>query len=75
MTEESSNWTEAQEVLQHTKTLASVEAADFDAIFLPGGHGTMFDIPDSADLHNPQSSKSAAQAVVSALNPVSTSVS
>lgn len=25
-------------------------AASFDAVFLPGGHGTMFDYPDSAEL-------------------------
>lgn len=28
----------------------SFDAADFDAVFLPGGHGTMFDYPESAAL-------------------------
>jgi len=25
----------------------SVQASDYDAVFLPGGHGTMFDLPDN----------------------------
>ncbi|NEQ21559.1 MAG: type 1 glutamine amidotransferase domain-containing protein [Microcoleus sp. SIO2G3] len=66
-TEEVSNWTEAQEALQHTQALASVEAADFDAVFLPGGHGTMFDLPDSADLHKLLSAFAEADKVIAAV--------
>jgi len=34
----------AQKMLSNTQKLASVSAADFDAIFYPGGHGPLFDL-------------------------------
>ena len=49
--EAASAWAEARQALQQTKPLASVNAEDFDAIFLPGGHGTMFDLPGNDALH------------------------
>jgi putative intracellular protease/amidase len=30
--------------------LSSVDAATFDAVFLPGGHGVCFDLPNSETL-------------------------
>jgi putative intracellular protease/amidase len=36
--------------LENTTPISDVNAEDFDAIFLPGGHGTMFDFPDSEKL-------------------------
>lgn len=36
--------------LENTIPLEDVSAVDFDAIFLPGGHGTMFDLPDHPKL-------------------------
>ena len=38
----------AQAELANTKKLADVSADDFDAIFYPGGHGPMWDMPDNA---------------------------
>jgi putative intracellular protease/amidase len=38
----------AQAELANTKKLVSVSAADFDAVFYPGGHGPMWDMPDNA---------------------------
>jgi putative intracellular protease/amidase len=38
----------AQAELANTKKLADVSANDFDAVFYPGGHGTMWDMPDNA---------------------------
>jgi putative intracellular protease/amidase len=38
----------AQAKLANTKRLADVSAADFDAVFYPGGHGPMWDMPDNA---------------------------
>ncbi|MBK6511258.1 MAG: type 1 glutamine amidotransferase domain-containing protein [Haliea sp.] len=38
----------AQTVLANTKKLADMRADDFDAIFYPGGHGPMWDLPDNA---------------------------
>ena len=37
----------AQAELADTKKLADVSAADFDAVFYPGGHGPMWDMPDN----------------------------
>ncbi|MDP8966175.1 MAG: type 1 glutamine amidotransferase domain-containing protein [Cyanobacteriota bacterium] len=48
--EEASNSAEARAALEDTKVLASLSAEDFDAIFLPGGHGTMFDLPNNEAL-------------------------
>ena len=45
-----------KEKLAQTKKLAEVEAADFDAVFYPGGHGPMWDLYDDKDsialIHN-----------------------
>jgi putative intracellular protease/amidase len=38
----------AQAELANTKKLADVSAADFDAVFYPGGHGPMWDLSDNA---------------------------
>ncbi|CAM2857873.1 type 1 glutamine amidotransferase domain-containing protein [Prescottella defluvii] len=38
------------DLLDDTVSVADVSAADFDAIYLTGGHGVMFDFPDSPDL-------------------------
>ena len=38
----------AQAELATTKKLAAVSAADFDAVFYPGGHGPMWEMPDNA---------------------------
>ena len=38
----------AQAELANTKRLADVSADDFDAVFYPGGHGPMWDMPDNA---------------------------
>jgi putative intracellular protease/amidase len=38
----------AEAELADTKKLADVSADDFDAVFYPGGHGPMWDMPDNA---------------------------
>ncbi|WP_274584153.1 type 1 glutamine amidotransferase domain-containing protein [Neisseria leonii] len=38
------------QLLATTRPLDAIQAADFDGIYLTGGHGTMFDFPDNADL-------------------------
>ncbi|KGP73389.1 type 1 glutamine amidotransferase domain-containing protein [Pontibacillus yanchengensis] len=46
--EETPNWKEARNELENTEALTKdIVDEDYDAIFLPGGHGTMFDFPDS----------------------------
>jgi putative intracellular protease/amidase len=37
----------AQAALANTARLADVSARDFDAVFYPGGHGPMWDMPDN----------------------------
>lgn len=49
-TEEVKNWANALERLQQTQALDTLSADEFDAIFLPGGHGTMFDLPENVTL-------------------------
>ncbi|CAN5161584.1 type 1 glutamine amidotransferase domain-containing protein [soil metagenome] len=36
--------TDAQHALAHTGRLADVKAADYDAVFYPGGHGPLWDL-------------------------------
>jgi len=43
---------EAQRALRHTGLLADVKAADFDAVFYPGGHGPLWDL--AQDTHSLQ---------------------
>jgi putative intracellular protease/amidase len=38
----------AQTVLANTVNLAEVSAADFDAVFYPGGHGPLWDLAENA---------------------------
>src|SRR5664280_3092318 len=38
----------AQAELANTKKLADMSAGDFDAVFYPGGHGPMWDMPNNA---------------------------
>lgn len=38
----------AQALLAETRVLASVSAADFDAVFYPGGHGPLWDLAEDA---------------------------
>ncbi len=45
--EQESRWVEAQGRLQDTLALDALTDAGYDAVFLPGGHGTMFDLPDN----------------------------
>ncbi len=39
----------AQAALAATLPLAQIDAASFDAVFFPGGHGPMWDLAESAD--------------------------
>lgn len=41
---------EAMRQLQNSLPVTDARIDDFDAVFLPGGHGTMWDLPDSAAL-------------------------
>ena len=38
---------DAVKALNNTKPVAELNAKDFDAVYLPGGHGTMWDMPEN----------------------------
>ncbi len=38
-----------QQLLAHTGKLSSVDQADFDAVFYPGGHGPLWDLAEDKD--------------------------
>ncbi|PVE14965.1 type 1 glutamine amidotransferase domain-containing protein [Arthrobacter sp. Bz4] len=40
---------EAQQALANTARLESIDAADFDAVFYPGGHGPLWDLAEDQD--------------------------
>lgn len=40
----------AMQPIIQSKSLAGISAADYEAVFLPGGHGTMWDLPESQAL-------------------------
>jgi putative intracellular protease/amidase len=48
-TERFKNDAAAQRALSNTTQLAEVDAAEFDAIFFPGGHGPLWDLAENAD--------------------------
>lgn len=48
--EQEQAWERAIVAAQHTVKLSEVQSTDFDAIFLPGGHGPMFDLPNNSEL-------------------------
>ena len=47
--EEKLEWQEAQSILTNTDKLSEEDvSAGYDAVFLPGGHGTVFDFPENS---------------------------
>lgn len=45
--EQREKWDEAIRLLADTRPLESVWEKDYDVVFVPGGHGTMFDMPEN----------------------------
>ncbi|KIL46990.1 type 1 glutamine amidotransferase domain-containing protein [Jeotgalibacillus campisalis] len=50
--EQPAEWKEAEEQLLKTGQLSSVVFEHFDGVFLPGGHGAMFDLPNEPQLQD-----------------------
>ncbi len=50
--EDAERWDEARRALRETRRTDEVASAPFAALFLPGGHGTMFDLPDDGALQD-----------------------
>jgi len=45
-------WQKSMDALEHSVPITDVKASEYDAVFMPGGHGTMFDFPNSEPLKN-----------------------
>ena len=45
--EQAEEYSEALQALQSTEPLSSINLDKFDAVFFPGGHGTMYDLPNT----------------------------
>ncbi len=41
------DWKEAITALKQTEKAATVDPTNYDAVYIPGGHGTMFDFPNN----------------------------
>lgn len=48
--DQESKWRDAIQRLENTLPVSQVSASEFSAIFLPGGHGTMFDLSEEQSL-------------------------
>jgi putative intracellular protease/amidase len=48
--EQEQAWQSAIATSHHAEKLSAITSTEFDAIFLPGGHGPMFDLPNNPDL-------------------------
>lgn len=48
--EQEQSWQPAIVAAKNCRRLAEMSATDFDGIFLPGGHGPLFDLPENIDL-------------------------
>ena len=57
----------AQRKVQATQRVANVDASRYDAVFFPGGHGTMWDLPGDAGVTRAVESAYAAGKVVAAV--------
>ncbi len=49
--EQRQRWAAALAALQNTLRLSDLSAADFDALYIPGGHGPMVDLANDPDVH------------------------
>ena len=56
-----------QQAITNTPALEEVKASEYDAVFLPGGHGTMWDLPESDRLAQIVSETLAQGRIVSAV--------
>jgi putative intracellular protease/amidase len=57
----------AQQKLAHTAATGEADAAAFDAVFFPGGHGTMWDLPNDAGVIRAVETAYAANKVIGAV--------
>lgn len=49
---ETKEYHDVLEKMQHTYNISDIVFEQYEGIFLPGGHGTVFDFPNNSDLEN-----------------------
>ncbi len=49
--DEAKKWSDAINALKNTTKLSNIEHNKYSAVYIPGGHGTMFDLPNDKNLH------------------------
>lgn len=60
-------WKEAMDELKHARKLASIDSSKYDAVYIPGGHGAMFDLAEDKLIKETLAKFSDAGKVVSAV--------
>lgn len=43
-------WAEALDSLNNTLSVSEIDPENYDAVYFPGGHGTMFDLPNNSHI-------------------------
>jgi putative intracellular protease/amidase len=60
-------WEEAMAALEDAVAVSTVDASQYHAVFVPGGHGTMYDLPDNPELARLLSRMAADDKVIAAM--------
>lgn len=60
-------WKDAIDALKNAKKLSNIQADNYQAVYVPGGHGAMFDLADDALVKTTLASFADADKVVSAI--------
>ena len=60
-------WKEAMETLKNAQKLSNVDTSKYQAVYMPGGHGAMFDLADNALVKQTLASFADAGKIVSAV--------
>lgn len=58
---------EAQRKIKHTQRVAEVDVVGYDAVFFPGGHGAMWDLPEDVNVTRAVEAAHAAGKVIGAV--------
>lgn len=58
---------EAKSGIEHTMKIDEVDASNYDAVYFPGGHGTMWDLPGNRDVQRVINEVYARRGVIAAI--------
>lgn len=60
-------WKNAVDALKDTQAITDIQVSQYAAVFMPGGHGTMFDFPDNPDLQRVLNGFAAQNKIIAAM--------